>query len=240
MLINIAIFGILFLMILTGPLANNPVLAGHSPVRIAHGFGVSFWSSSMGIIYVVRNMVNGKKYIGQTIQKLSVRRCIHERLADEGAGWYFHRAIRRYGASCFVWRKLAMSDDVDELNSLEITMIRLLGTKVPNGYNMTDGGQGIRGRSYKRTLAYKRKMSGVKTGVKRKPFTPEHIEKLRQSSIGRKYSQEFKDKKSELVKKQWESEKFRNRVSTRMKELWANPEWRSMMCDKFKKAKSKL
>ena len=53
---------------------------------------------------------------------------------------------------------------------------------------------------YKHTEETKKKMSLLRTGKKFKPFTEEHKEKIRQSNIGKKRSEETKRKLSESHK----------------------------------------
>lgn len=94
-----------------------------------------------GIIYLVTNLANGKRYVGQTVQRLSMRKWVHLREAASGSPFAFHRAIRRYGDASFKWEEMA-TVPARELDSYEVAYIAMIGSRVPNGYNMTDGGDG--------------------------------------------------------------------------------------------------
>lgn len=52
----------------------------------------------LGIVYMATNILNGKKYIGQTVKTLSGRK--HEHIKHALIGRYtmpFHGSIRKYG-----------------------------------------------------------------------------------------------------------------------------------------------
>ena len=51
-------------------------------------------------IYRYRNKLNGKVYIGQTID-IERRKSEHLKDAERGTGFVFHRALRKYGIDCF-------------------------------------------------------------------------------------------------------------------------------------------
>ena len=91
------------------------------------------------IIYQVTNKVNGKNYIGQTIQKLSARKGGHKYEMKQGSNTIFYNAIRKYGWDNFSW---CVIDDTcqsqDELNEMEYHYIKQCGD-----YNICDGGDCI-------------------------------------------------------------------------------------------------
>ena len=93
------------------------------------------------IIYKVTNLINGKSYIGQTINSLHSRKLSHLSSAKRGDDLKFHRAIRKYGESNFIWEILEDTvDSRDRLNSLEIQYIKEYNTYGAGGYNSTSGG----------------------------------------------------------------------------------------------------
>jgi len=96
----------------------------------------------MGCIYVARCKVNRKPYVGKTMYTMEGRRKEHERDASNGSILLFHRALRKYGFHNFEWKVLMGSDDLEDLRDSEIVMIKQLKSRSPNGYNMTDGGDG--------------------------------------------------------------------------------------------------
>ena len=96
----------------------------------------------LGVIYVARNRVNGKLYVGQTTKKLYKRKCDHVNDAERGYGHVFHAAIKKYGKDAFEWDTLQICYGRNCLNEAEKWWIRNLRSMVPNGYNLTTGGEG--------------------------------------------------------------------------------------------------
>ena len=170
----------------------------------------------MGCVYCAANKVNGKLYIGKSTRSMAYRREIHERIARKGADLIFHRAIRKYGPDAFEWSILKDDLEPDELDLYEIAYIRKYNTKSPNGYNMTDGGDGgittlgmkhsesaklkcsvankgrRKGKSWEeifgadRAPVMRAKVSASLTGQKRHPLTDEVKAKISQSLMGNK------------------------------------------------------
>ncbi len=95
-----------------------------------------------GMIYLVRNLVDGKCYVGQTMQRLKRRWKGHLRWARKGASTPLATAMRKCGAENFVIESLEVASTRAELNRLEGKWIKKLRTVVPNGYNATAGGSG--------------------------------------------------------------------------------------------------
>jgi group I intron endonuclease len=54
-----------------------------------------------GIIYLITNNINGKKYVGQTTTPLSYRFTNHKSDARNNRGYYLASAIRKYGEDNF-------------------------------------------------------------------------------------------------------------------------------------------
>ena len=92
-----------------------------------------------GIIYVVENTINGKKYVGQTVQPLKVRWQRHCRKEQSGCV-ALASAIAKYGADAFKVSEVAQASTKEELNSLEAQLVVALGTVAPGGYNLRSGG----------------------------------------------------------------------------------------------------
>lgn len=89
-----------------------------------------------GIIYVHINKINGKAYVGQTIQTLQDRwgqgslysTCTH-----------FYNAIQKYGWDNFEHKVLECGLNEDELNDKEKYWIEKYNS-IQNGYNLREGG----------------------------------------------------------------------------------------------------
>lgn len=170
----------------------------------------------MGCIYQVTNRVNGKKYIGKTIHSIRDRKLHHHRNARNGSKIIFHRALRKYGFHNFEW-KVLFDVENERLDTYEIICIKSYKTKKPNGYNMTDGGDGgatITGR--KRSIETCDKIGSAQKGRnKGKSFEEIHgveeaeeiKKKMSESTKGRIFSKEHRKKLSEADKKSWTEER---------------------------------
>lgn len=101
-----------------------------------------------GVIYKATNIVNGKSYIGQSINFVS-RKAGHKK--GKGNCWLFYRAIEKYGFDSFEWQIIEENIDEDLLDEKEIYYIEKYNTyaALPNaqGYNLTKGGNHVFGSS---------------------------------------------------------------------------------------------
>jgi group I intron endonuclease len=92
-------------------------------------------------------------YIGQTTQTVEKRLHRHFMSATKGSNFNIHQAMRKYGFEKFEIEELECIESntpqelISDLNVLEQFYIKYYDTK-HNGYNMTDGGEGTRGRIY--------------------------------------------------------------------------------------------
>lgn len=94
------------------------------------------------IIYEAINLVNSKRYIGQTIHKLSDRKRQHiESLNYKNGCTLFKRALLKYGVDNFMWKVIDYAYTHDELNIKESFWISFFNTTNPlYGYNLKGGG----------------------------------------------------------------------------------------------------
>lgn len=116
----------------------------------------------MGLIYLVENKINGKKYIGQCITQLNYRKAKHFSAAFKfNSQSRFHEALRKYGKRNFKWEIIENNVAVDYLDNREIFWIDFYDT-LKSGYNMTSGGGTIRG--YHHTLETKEHLKNVMKG----------------------------------------------------------------------------
>ena len=149
----------------------------------------------MGVIYVRPNLINGKKYVGKTTD-LKVRQSKWNSLSHPYAGKAINAARAKYGIEAFGFEILKECDD-KELNFWEKYYIKELNTKVPYGYNMTDGGEAswIKGKHL--SDEHKRKIGEGNKGKKR---STELIRKIVEAHKGKHLSEEHKKKISEALK----------------------------------------
>ena len=96
-----------------------------------------------GIIYKIENKINGKVYIGQTVQSLNnrwYRHCQLNGLSKSESNMHIKRAILKYGKENFSISILERCDS-SILNEREIYYINKYDS-FKNGYNKTTGGSG--------------------------------------------------------------------------------------------------
>lgn len=91
------------------------------------------------IIYKVTNKLNQKVYIGQTNNRLNVRKGQHLQAAKE-KDFKFCRALKKYGFENFTWEVMFECSSQEELNEKEILYIEFYNS-VKNGYNCRSGGK---------------------------------------------------------------------------------------------------
>lgn len=94
------------------------------------------------IIYKITNRVNGKIYIGQTVQRLIDRWSDHARpcLGRHKNRSAIAAAIQKYGKENFTIEQIDQASTREELNIKEQTYIKAFDCLCPNGYNMEPGG----------------------------------------------------------------------------------------------------
>lgn len=157
-------------------------------------------------IYIIKNKVNKKLYLGKTIH-IEKRRKEHLNRLRRGKheNKYLQRAFNKYGEQNFIFDVLIKDNSLtdDELDSLEIMYIRLFNLKDSNyGYNLTYGGGGSVG--YKATEEQRRKRS-IKSKGKNNPF------------YGKKISKEQREKMNDGIRKVTKTKEYREKMSIVMK-----------------------
>ena len=160
-------------------------------------------------IYKITNKLNGKVYIGQSID-IDTRWRQHINAKDNYA---IHNAIKKYGKENFKFEVL-LECPANMLDVWERDMIALYDCISPKGYNLTEGGEGHhlseetkikisnarkgipRSEETKIKISNAQKgiplsaetrlkMSEAKKGVKRGPHSEEHKRKISESNKGK-------------------------------------------------------
>ena len=146
-----------------------------------------------GIIYLIRNKVNGKCYVGQTYQENG----FNDRYNHSGEGiervYKHHKSekkhnrsynkhllmsIEKHGFEAFeVNRCLDYAFSLEELNIKEKVYIQLYDS-FKNGYNETLGGEGVKGHMH--SEEDRQRMSEVKKGENNPFYGKRHTEKTKQ------------------------------------------------------------
>lgn len=157
------------------------------------------------IVYLLTNTVNGKGYVGATVESLNQRWSSH--LVDSKRySSPLYRAFEEFGTSVFDRRILSVALNLDVLNALEDFWIRELNTLSPNGYNGKGGGK----KGFFVTQEGRDRMSARMLGTKMwvgKKHTPETRAKLVLAHLGKRPTSETRVKMGEAQKVAWAKRK---------------------------------
>lgn len=180
-----------------------------------------------GLIYKITNTVNGKFYIGQTINSASCRFYGHKSAAKSKTRkrvcTYLCAAINKYGIENFRIDVISVTK-LEELNSKEEALIKEHGSVYPSGYNITLGGGGVKAsaslsESMKKAWV-KRKERGYEPPNKGKKASKKLREKLSEAHKGIPVSESAKKKLSQFwMGKKKSKEAVRKSVEGRKKYL---------------------
>lgn len=149
----------------------------------------------MGIIYAYINKINGKMYIGQTInpeKRYNAHKSNYQNPNNQEYDSLIHRAFRKYGFENFEYKILAKNiEDIEMLNKLEIFFIQNYNTQVPNGYNVESGGKNC---NRPKTLEHRKKEIWGQAKL-----TEEEVIELRKAYQNKKspteiYNQKYKER----------------------------------------------
>jgi group I intron endonuclease len=191
-------------------------------------------SKCYGVIYVLTNMVNGKKYVGQTTMDVMFRFSKH--CLTSQARTRVSYAIEKYGKENFKVETVACVQNQSDLNYLERLFIaELQTTNTRLGYNVTPGGQGgirtkeaaekaaqkLRGRKIPRESV--EKMAATKRNRPRTPAEQAVLDKMIELATGRKHTEESRRKMSEVAigkKMPPTTEGHRKKLSDAAKRQW--------------------
>ncbi len=155
------------------------------------------------IIYLVTNLINQMKYVGQTIRTLKQRKSSHLSSSKKGSTYYLHRAIRKYGAENFKWEVIYNASSEEELNEKETFFIKEYNSQ--DGYNLTEGGRGIRGWKHSELTKEKIKQCAIKNNsaqyLKKFVQSEEGRKKISLMQLGKTYEMKFgKEKAKQMIK----------------------------------------
>ena len=171
-------------------------------------------------IYLITNLFNLKKYVGITKFSLEERFSQHVK-----RGFLLTEAIKKYGEQKFSIELIEVVESAERAYELEIFYIKEYNTKAPNGYNLTDGGDGIFGWNitdeYREQCSSRTKKlhENKKVGMYGKKHTDETRKKMSESSkgnrncLGRVLSEETKFKISESNRGKKHTDDARKKIS---------------------------
>jgi len=164
-----------------------------------------------GIIYMIRNKINDKRYIGQTIQDLDGRSSWSEHtiLLRYQHNIHLIRSIEKYGFEKFERKRIDIAHSQEELDEKEIYWIQYYNSLVrSSGYNINKGGLGgtLSEETKKRiSISLNGKMNGENNPM-----------------YNRQHSNETKKKMSESAKKKWEIKKKYISKAYLIQEYWGS------------------
>lgn len=138
-------------------------------------------------IYLLRNAVNGKVYVGQSVNTRN-RWNEHRKSANRGTKTHLYDAMRKYGLDSFEFMLVEECGPI-QLDERETFWMDFYRAR-EDGYNQMPAGQGGRVMDEAARERISSKLRGRKLSADR-------IEQIRRSSTGRKHSEETKRKISE-------------------------------------------
>lgn len=161
-----------------------------------------------GIIYKYTNKINGKIYIGQTVNekaRIQQHKYFYSSLEKNKKG--FHGAIKKYGWESFEYKVLFRihcnneQDLINTLNSKEIISIKYFNS-YKFGYNMTRGGDGCLGVKVTEETKLKQSLArrGENNAMYGKHHTEETRKRLSEKHKGKIISKETREKISKFQK----------------------------------------
>ena len=97
-----------------------------------------------GYIYIIKNTINDKVYIGQTSRNIYCRwkQHINAALRGENQGVVLYNAMRKYGTENFYFEQIEECN-LKEIDDREIYWIQQYNSLTPNGYNVRHGGEDV-------------------------------------------------------------------------------------------------
>jgi group I intron endonuclease len=161
---------------------------------------------TIGFVYLIKNKINSKGYVGITETSIDERWAGHIKTSRSSSNLLIHKAIRKYGVDNFDVTLLETCDshDISNREKFHIINEKTFVCDYPDqGYNMTKGGEyGILG--YRHTDDTKRAISESLQGDKNPFFGRKHsqesIERMRLKLTGKKASPETRAKLSAAAK----------------------------------------
>lgn len=207
-----------------------------------------------GVVYLIRNNVNNKVYIGQTSEKGGFDRRYKHNLRDYTHNTHLRNSIDKYGIENFYTDKeFDIAYSQEELDKLEDMYIKMYeATNPKKGYNKTfGGGNGKASEETRKKISETLKSKyangemiswnkGKKCPELAHEYTEEakrHLSEVRkewwENNPNYKLSQETKNKMSESAKKSWDEER-RKEQSLKTKEQHQDKNFKNLISLNFK------
>lgn len=205
---------------------------------MTHRFCYNSYMSRIGIIYLIKNNINGKCYVGLTTKSIETRWKQHLKEAKKNNPRPLYSSIRKYGEEAF---DVVLLEDIDSLSKLqdaERKWIKYFSSDTDDkGYNLTPGGNGFIGSP---PQEMRRKISASLLGH---TMSEETKDKIASSLRGKSLPQEVKNKiKTSLARPackelrrqksigKTHTELSKEKIKSSMRSVWSNDEYREEMC----------
>lgn len=190
-------------------------------------------------IYIITNKINGKKYIGQSVDPAR-RKASHFCATARGL---IGKAILKYGRESFGFRVLMTGATKAEADYFEKAMIARMNTRVPHGYNLSAGGESgafghIKTPAHCQKLSISIKASCAKHEVKARRSKAQLLrfsdpETRRKQAIYAQHacdsrppiSDETREKLKTSLKIRWSDKAFKNKMRKAMKKVHSNKQF---------------
>ena len=152
-------------------------------------------------IYSITNIINNKKYIGQSVDiKCRIRNHKYELRHNKHSNDHLQKSFNKYGEECFVFEIVCECEE-SKLDELERYYISYYNCMNPDyGYNAESGGNLNKHWSDELTQKIKAIRGGENSGMWGKHHTEETKAIMREKALGRILSDETKLKLSESHK----------------------------------------
>lgn len=181
-------------------------------------------------VYLITNLVNGKKYVGKTVRRnLSTYFNLNLRSAERGQHNkpHLYNAIRKHGRYAFSISEICQPPSEQLALALERWYIKLYNSNdSQHGYNLTRGGDGVSGMKQSDLSIQKVRDRSIgntwRRGSKPSDETKRLISEskkhayqngLRVWNAGLRWSDDAKRKMSESAKRRWSNMSTSNRLT---------------------------
>lgn len=92
-------------------------------------------------VYTIKNLVNDKMYVGQTVQiNAKMRWYSHCNMAQKGKKSYLYDSMRKHGIENFLWEVVDQATNINQLNDLESVWANKLRDQGITLYNNRETG----------------------------------------------------------------------------------------------------
>ncbi len=173
----------------------------------------------VGIVYLIENSVNGKKYVGQTIASVEERWSKHRHAAKKGSMYAIHRAIRKYGEANFTISTIReVRGTFEDLLEAEKSCIVEQQCMSPAGYNLSEGGEGI---DFFNPVIKKRHAEAVRKVSSRDSWRAAQFEGAQK----RLADPEWQRKNAENLAKMHADPEWQNRHAEHLAKMHNSPTW---------------